>query len=81
MVTATSWGEEVLGVVRVPLYTLPNRLGLPSFLNHQFIGTTRQQLLAGLERCQLLSLAKIQQSLQLADSHINTFVTQDEINY
>ena len=81
MATSSSWGEEVLGVVRVPLYTLPNALGLPAFLRHQFIGTSRLQLVAGLERCALLSREELQQALLLSDSHINMFVTKEEINY
>lgn len=81
VVAAASWGEEVLGVVRVPLYTLPNKLGLPAFLNSQFIGSSRKQLLVGLERRGLLQPAELQEAIQLADSDINTFVTKDEINY
>ena len=81
MATSSSWGEEVLGVVRVPLYTLPNKLGLPAFLKHQFIGTSRQQLLVGLERCGLLPRDELKLALQLADRHINMFVTREEINY
>lgn len=81
VVTSSSWGEEVIGVVRVPLYTLPNRLGLPAFLKNQFIGTSRRQLLAGLERCGLLEERELQEAIQLAGSYINTFVTQEEIKY
>ena len=79
--TSSSWGEEVLGLVRVPLYTLPNKLGLPAFLRHQFIGTSRQQLVTGLERCGLLTTQELQLALQMADSSINMFVTQQEIKY
>lgn len=81
MTTSLSWGDEVLGVVRVPLYTLPNGLGLPAFLRHQFIGTSRLQLLAGLET--LMAKEELEKAVQLADGgHINPFVTQDEIkNY
>lgn len=81
MVTASSWGEEVFGLVRVPLYTLPNKLGLPAFLNHQFIGTSQQQLIRGLEHCGILTTSEIQCAIQHADSNINTFVTQNDINY
>ena len=81
MATSSSWGDEVLGVLRVPLYTLPNGLGLPVFLRHQFIGTSRQQLLAGLERCGLMDSENLKKAVQLADQgHINVFVTQEEIN-
>ena len=81
MTTSSSWGDEVLGVVRVPLYTLPNGLGLPAFLRHQFIGTSRLQLLAGLETCGLMDNEELKKATELADqSHINTFVTQEDIN-
>ena len=66
--TAPSWGNEVLGVVRVPLYTLPNGLGLPAFLKHQFIGTSRQQLLTALERRGLMEGAELQEAIQTGDS-------------
>ena len=82
VVTSSCWGEEVLGVIRVPLYSLPNGLGLPAFLRHQFIGSSRQQLLVAIERCGLLEKAELRKAVQLADnSDINTFVTRDEINY
>lgn len=78
---SSSWGGEVLGVVRVPLYTLPNKLGLPAFLKNQFIGTCRLQLLIALERCGLLEKAELQEAMYQADRDINTFVTRKEIDY
>lgn len=81
VVKTSSWGGEVLGVVRVPLYTLPNRLGLPAFLRNQFIGTSRLQLLTALERRGLLEKAELQEAVSQAESAINTFVSHDEINY
>ena len=81
VVAVSSWGDEVLGVVRVPLYTLTNGLGLPAFLKNQFIGTSRQQLLVGLERCGLFKGAELQEAIQLAGSDINTFVSREEVNY
>ncbi|KAF2359834.1 NUDIX hydrolase domain [Trinorchestia longiramus] len=45
-VTAREYGREVLGTVRVPLYTMSNRFGgLPAFLNNRFIGCAKQELL------------------------------------
>lgn len=79
-VMASSWGGEVFGVVRVPLYTLANKLGLPAFLKHQFIGTSREQLLTALERCGLLEKAELQEAIYQADG-INTFVTRKDIEY
>ena len=80
-VTASSWGEEVLGVIRVPLYTLPNKLGLPAFLKNQFIGCSRLQLLTGIEKRGLLTSSEVQTALQLVDTDINTHVAHDEIDY
>uniref|UniRef100_A0A667HJQ5 U8 snoRNA-decapping enzyme n=1 Tax=Lynx canadensis TaxID=61383 RepID=A0A667HJQ5_LYNCA len=43
---AKDHGLEVLGLVRVPLYTLRDGVGgLPAFLENSFIGTAREQLL------------------------------------
>lgn len=40
----------VLGLVRVPLYTLRDGVGgLPAFLENSFIGTAREQLLEALK--------------------------------
>jgi len=48
-----------MGVTRCPLYTLPNGLGMPAFLKHQFIGNSREQLLITLERRRLLSTEEV----------------------
>uniref|UniRef100_A0A2K6EY25 U8 snoRNA-decapping enzyme n=1 Tax=Propithecus coquereli TaxID=379532 RepID=A0A2K6EY25_PROCO len=43
---AKDHGLEVLGLVRVPLYTLRDGVGgLPTFLENSFIGAAREQLL------------------------------------
>uniref|UniRef100_A0A2K5Z2P1 U8 snoRNA-decapping enzyme n=1 Tax=Mandrillus leucophaeus TaxID=9568 RepID=A0A2K5Z2P1_MANLE len=43
---AKDHGLEVLGLVRVPLYTLRDGVGgLPTFLENSFIGSAREQLL------------------------------------
>ncbi|XP_012622372.1 U8 snoRNA-decapping enzyme-like [Microcebus murinus] len=52
---ARAHGLEVLGLVRVPLYTLRDGIGgLPIFLENSFIGAARQQLLEALEELGLL---------------------------
>ena len=71
---------QVFGVVRCPLYTLPNGLGLPGFLNHQFIGNSMQQLIAGLERRGLLSQQEIKSALKHRQQ-ITGVVTTDEVDY
>ncbi|XP_042522039.1 U8 snoRNA-decapping enzyme [Dipodomys spectabilis] len=52
---ARDHGLEVLGLVRVPLYTLQDGVGgLPAFLENSFIGAAREQLLEALEDLELL---------------------------
>ena len=72
--------HQVFGVVRCPLYTLPNGLGFPGFLKHQFIGNSRQQLLASLARKGLLSQQEIDQALR-SGHKVSGLVTSDEIDY
>uniref|UniRef100_A0A286Y417 U8 snoRNA-decapping enzyme n=1 Tax=Cavia porcellus TaxID=10141 RepID=A0A286Y417_CAVPO len=48
-------GQWVLGLVRVPLYTLRDGVGgLPAFLENSFIGTAREELLEALQDLGLL---------------------------
>nr|XP_004664249.1 U8 snoRNA-decapping enzyme-like [Jaculus jaculus] len=52
---ARAHGLEVLGLVRVPLYTLQDGVGgLPTFLENSFIGTAREQLLDALQDLELV---------------------------
>ncbi|XP_063105062.1 U8 snoRNA-decapping enzyme [Cavia porcellus] len=52
---AKDHGLEVLGLVRVPLYTLRDGVGgLPAFLENSFIGTAREELLEALQDLGLL---------------------------
>ncbi|XP_036287387.1 U8 snoRNA-decapping enzyme isoform X1 [Pipistrellus kuhlii] len=52
---AQDHGLEVLGLVRVPLYTLRDGVsGLPAFLENTFIGTAREQLVEALQDLGLL---------------------------
>lgn len=47
--------SQVLGLVRVPLYTLQDGVGgLPAFLKNTFIGIAREQLLEALQDLGLL---------------------------
>lgn len=51
---------QVMGIVRVPLYTMSNMYnGLPAFLNNKFAGTAKQQLLLSLHHVKLLSEEEI----------------------
>ena len=67
-------------MVRCPLYTLPNGLGLPGFLKHQFIGNSRQQLLAALERRGLLTQQEIEQAVKTS-RQVSGLVSTDEVDY
>ncbi|XP_066101442.1 U8 snoRNA-decapping enzyme [Saccopteryx bilineata] len=52
---ARDHGLEVLGLVRVPLYTLRDGVGgLPAFLENTFIGASREQLIEALQDLELL---------------------------
>uniref|UniRef100_A0A8I3WXP6 U8 snoRNA-decapping enzyme n=1 Tax=Callithrix jacchus TaxID=9483 RepID=A0A8I3WXP6_CALJA len=57
---AKDHGLEVLGLVRVPLYTLRDGVGgLPTFLENSFIGSAREQLLEALQDLGLLQSGSI----------------------
>ncbi|XP_072286219.1 U8 snoRNA-decapping enzyme-like [Pyxicephalus adspersus] len=61
---AKDHGSEVMGVVRVPLYTLRDGFGgLPAFLSNNFIGNSKSQLLYGLRSLRLLREDQIQDAI------------------
>ncbi|XP_054636820.1 U8 snoRNA-decapping enzyme-like isoform X2 [Dunckerocampus dactyliophorus] len=62
--TATDHGQEVLGMVRVPLYTTKGGGGLSSFLSHTFIGNARSQLVNSLLRLHLVSPEDLRKALK-----------------
>ncbi|KAM4609742.1 U8 snoRNA-decapping enzyme [Polymixia lowei] len=71
--TATDHGQEVLGMVRVPLYTMKGGGGLPSFLTHSFIGSARSQLLDALLRFNLVTPQELHKALaHAAKMHAHT---------
>ncbi|KAM8862988.1 U8 snoRNA-decapping enzyme isoform 2-T2 [Spinachia spinachia] len=61
--TATDHGQEVLGMVRVPLHTTKSGGGLASFLSHSFISNARFQLLRTLTRLHLVAAEELQEAL------------------
>ncbi|XP_071783714.1 U8 snoRNA-decapping enzyme [Centroberyx gerrardi] len=61
--TATDHGQEVLGMVRVPVYAMKGGGGLPSFLSHSFIGNARSQLLDALLRFNLVTPKELHKAL------------------
>ncbi|XP_060874361.1 uncharacterized protein LOC132948083 isoform X1 [Metopolophium dirhodum] len=68
---ARDYGTEVLGTVRVPLYTLGDHYrGFPVFLNHNFIGCSREQLLAALSSLNILTPEEIQLALNANSRNI-----------
>ncbi|XP_069842471.1 U8 snoRNA-decapping enzyme [Dendropsophus ebraccatus] len=63
-VCAKDHGLEVMGLVRVPLYTLRDGFGgLPAFLSNNFIGNSKSQLLYGLRTLRLLREDQIQDAM------------------
>lgn len=65
-IEARDWGTEVLGIVRVPLYTLADNQGLPSFLKNRFVGNARDQLLTALHQKRLLPEEDLRKAVSLA---------------
>ncbi|XP_038125549.1 U8 snoRNA-decapping enzyme isoform X2 [Cyprinodon tularosa] len=61
---ASDHGLEVLGMVRVPLYTFESGGGLSCFLSHSFIGNARSQLIDSLLRLHLVSPKDIRRAIQ-----------------
>ncbi|KAM9855361.1 LOW QUALITY PROTEIN: U8 snoRNA-decapping enzyme [Aulostomus maculatus] len=61
--TAADHGQEVLGMVRVPLYTTKGGGGLSSFLSHSFIGNARSQLVDALLRLKLVAPEELHRAL------------------
>ncbi|XP_040009737.1 U8 snoRNA-decapping enzyme [Xiphias gladius] len=74
--TATDHGQEVLGMVRVPLYTTKGGGGLASFLSHSFIGNARSQLVGSLLRFNLVAPKEVQKALTHS-LKINTHTSED----
>nr|XP_046252984.1 U8 snoRNA-decapping enzyme [Scatophagus argus]XP_046252985.1 U8 snoRNA-decapping enzyme [Scatophagus argus] len=60
---AADHGQEVLGMVRVPLYTMKGEGGLASFLSHSFIGNARSQLVDSLLRFNLVAADELHKAL------------------
>ena len=54
-----------MDTIRCPLYTLSDGLGLPVFLQHQYIGTSRAQLVQTIGRRGLLTAQEIQSTLEV----------------
>ena len=65
---------QILGVMRCPLYTLPNGLGLPAFLKYYFTSDSKDQLLCAIRERNLLSHTELQAAIDNCN-HIKTLVT------
>jgi len=67
VIHAVEFGEETLGTIRVPLYTMGDgHRGFPAFLQNKFAGNARHQLLAGLRAAGLMSEGEITQAVSVA---------------
>lgn len=59
------YGTEVLGTIRVPLYTMGDSYrGFPVFLNNSFIGHSRNQLLFALKHLKIMTENDIDRALE-----------------
>ncbi|XP_061469903.1 U8 snoRNA-decapping enzyme-like [Rhineura floridana] len=64
---AKDHGFEVMGLIRVPLYTLRDGVGgLPAFLSNTFIGNAREQLIHALDILQLVPGEQLQKAVTVA---------------
>ncbi|XP_062871615.1 U8 snoRNA-decapping enzyme [Trichomycterus rosablanca] len=72
---AVDHGLEVLGMVRVPLYTLKNGGGLSMFLSHSFISNSRDQLLEALRHLGLVSSQTLEEALREAEKRRHKHLT------
>ncbi|KAF7696051.1 U8 snoRNA-decapping enzyme [Silurus meridionalis] len=75
---AVDHGLEVMGLTRVPLYTLRNGGGLPWFLSHSFISNSRAQLLEALRRLDLVSPQTLEEAVQKAEEMRCTVKTEPQ---
>jgi len=58
------FGNEVMGILRVPLYTMNDGYrGFPAFLNQNFIQCSRQQLLLSLDAKKILTKNEIDEAV------------------
>ncbi|XP_054859485.1 U8 snoRNA-decapping enzyme-like isoform X2 [Eublepharis macularius] len=68
---AKDHGLEVMGLVRVPLYTMRDGVGgLPAFLSNTFIGNARDQLVHALETFQLVPREQLQKAVSTAQKRL-----------
>lgn len=59
-----SYGDEVMGLIRVPLYTMDDGFrGFPAFLTNHFVGNAKQQLLHGLVKAGIMTQEEINKAL------------------
>ena len=66
--------SQVLGVIRCPLYTLPNGLGFPAFLKNRFIADSKDQLLHAIRERKLLSQSELTKAIE-DSGNVKTQVT------
>ena len=64
---AEHFGSEILGNIRVPLYTLPwnEKDGFPAFLTNSFVSTGKLQFLLALYKNDIITSEEIMKSHQL----------------
>ncbi|XP_059485348.1 U8 snoRNA-decapping enzyme-like [Neocloeon triangulifer] len=66
---AIHYGEEVLGWIRVPLYTMEDGYnGFPAFLDNNFVGNAREQLIDALIKTGIMSKEETELALKASKS-------------
>lgn len=64
---AEEYGDETLGLLRVPLYTYKINRGFPSFLQNNFIENAKYQLLYFLGKRQIFSVEELSNALKISN--------------
>ncbi|KAL3314394.1 nudix (nucleoside diphosphate linked moiety X)-type motif [Cichlidogyrus casuarinus] len=60
------YGRELMGIVRVPLYSFGGKVGFQSFLQNAFVGCSRDQLISGIAKKKLVDEKTLLESIESA---------------
>ncbi|XP_024081666.1 uncharacterized protein LOC106661250 [Cimex lectularius] len=72
-INSLEYGNEVMGIVRVPLYTMSDGFrGFPAFLRSSFIGNSREQLFQGLIKKNIMTAGEIQTAAKASPAFVST---------
>ena len=71
-INSRDWGNEVYGLIRVPLSNPFKHFPFPQFLNNNFIGNSRVQLCHGLCHANLMSVKELDLALHTSHKMLST---------